>query len=177
MGHHQHDVAFRFCPVCGEALESRSLRPGEPERQICPGCRFVVYLDPKVVACTLVEDRGRVLLLRRAMEPMKGKWVLPGGYVDRGEPLEEAAKREVREECSLTLGALEFLGAYSYKGAVPVVLVYIARGAQGDLVIGEEAEGFGWFPAQDIPWDDLAFPSTRDALRDHLGRMGRVENT
>src|SRR5436189_55188 len=91
-------MEYRFCPVCGAGLSSRLLKPGEPERLVCGGCDFVFYLDPKVAAGTLVTVEGRLLLLRRAIEPRYGMWVFPGGFVDRGEHPEQPAIREAREE-------------------------------------------------------------------------------
>ncbi|MBP1739751.1 MAG: hydrolase, partial [Deltaproteobacteria bacterium] len=87
------DVAFQYCPVCGGTLHSRILKLEEPERLVCSKCDFVFYLDPKVVACSIVEMDGQIVLLKRAIDPQKGKWVLPGGYVDRGEEVKAAALR------------------------------------------------------------------------------------
>ena len=80
-----NDVEFQYCPVCGGKLNSKNLKTDEPDRLVCTKCSFVFYLDPKVVACSIVEMDGRIVLLKRAIDPQKGKWVLPGGYVDRGE--------------------------------------------------------------------------------------------
>ena len=101
---HPHDDAhtFRFCPRCGGAFERRLLKATEPERLVCTKCAYVFYLDPKIAVGTIVRvASGRLVLVRRAIEPGYGKWVFPGGYVDRGEPLVTAAIREAREECGL----------------------------------------------------------------------------
>ena len=87
---HPHDDshAYRFCPRCGGPLERRLLKATEPERLVCTRCGFVFYLDPKIAVGTIIRDAiGRLVLVRRAIEPGYGKWVFPGGYVDRGEPL------------------------------------------------------------------------------------------
>ena len=92
------DPAFRFCPSCGQRLTPRRLKPGDRERMVCPACDFVLYLDPKVAVGTIIRtDDGRLVLVRRAIEPGYGLWVFPGGYVDRGEQIIEAAVREARE--------------------------------------------------------------------------------
>ena len=84
---HPHDESheYRFCPRCGGALERRVLKATEPERPVCRECGFVFYIDPKVAVGTIIRDADdRLVLVRRAIEPGYGKWVFPGGYVDRG---------------------------------------------------------------------------------------------
>ena len=91
------DIHYRFCPTCAGELESRLLKKGEPERLVCTRCGQVIYLDPKVAVGTIVRaDDGRLVLVRRAIEPGYGLWVFPGGYVDRGEAVTAAAIREAR---------------------------------------------------------------------------------
>jgi len=165
---------FSFCPVCGGRLERRVLRDNEPARLVCAACASVLYLDPKVAVGTIIRDESRrVLLLRRAIEPGHGKWVFPGGYVDRGEVVERAAVREALEETGLdvTLGPL--VGIYSYAGRTPIVIVFAAESASGTLRLDHESLEARWFAPADIPWADLAFPSTDEALRDYLHGRAR----
>ncbi len=159
---------FKFCPVCGGTLTSLELMANEPARLTCSACNFVFYLDPKVVACTILELDNRIVLLRRAIKPQKGKWVIPGGYVDRGEKVETAAIRETAEECGLRIRIDHLLGVYSYPGHVPVVIVYVARYVSGELHPGDEAQKAEFFLEEEIPWQDLAFQSTADALKDYF---------
>ena len=164
---HPHDdgAGFRFCPRCAAELESRLLKAGEPERLVCGGCAFVFYLDPKVAVGTIIADtRGHILLVRRAIEPGYGKWVFPGGYVDRGEPVQAAAVREALEECGLLVRLERLIDVYSYAGRAPVVIVYSATMMSGDILCDEEGLEARFFAPGDIPWDDLAFRSTREAL-------------
>ena len=81
----------RHCPACGGELRLRNLKEGEPPRHVCRACGRIEYLDPKVAACVVPERDGRILLLRRGISPGRGKWVMPGGFVDRGELPAEAA--------------------------------------------------------------------------------------
>ena len=89
----------RFCPNCAATLEMRE--SGGAQRPVCPACGRVIYFDPKVAATAVVAREGSVLLIRRGNQPGYGRWSMPGGYVDRGEVVEEAAAREVWEETGL----------------------------------------------------------------------------
>jgi ADP-ribose pyrophosphatase YjhB (NUDIX family)/predicted RNA-binding Zn-ribbon protein involved in translation (DUF1610 family) len=168
---HPHDDthAYQFCPRCGGALERRLLKASEPERPVCTQCGFVFYLDPKIAVGTIVKDADdRLVLVRRAIEPGYGLWVFPGGYVDRGEPLTTAAVREAREECGLDVRLDGLVNIYSYPGHAPVVVVYAATATGGTLSVDDEGLEAARFETGSIPWAELAFPSTRDALRDYL---------
>jgi len=165
-------ATFRFCPVCGSPLEPRVLRAGEPSRLVCTSeaCGFVFYLDPKVAVGTIITaPDGRIVLVKRAIEPGYGKWVFPGGYVDRGEEVMMAAVREAREEAGLEVRIDRLIGIYSYAGRTPIIIVYAATMTGGELAVDEEGLEVQWFQPSAIPWDDLAFASTREALRDYLG--------
>ena len=171
MQHDPHDDSgrYRFCPVCGGELEPRVLKATEPKRLVCTTCGFVFYLDPKLAVGTIItNDQNDIVLVRRAIEPGYGKWVFPGGYVDRGEEVRLAAVREAREECGLDIRIERLLNIYSYPGRVPVIVVYAARMTGGCLACDEESLEAKFFDARSIPWDELAFRSTREALRDFL---------
>ena len=163
---------FRFCPRCGAALESRLLKPSEPHRLVCTACGFVFYLDPKIAVGTIIRvASGGIVLVRRAIEPGYGKWVFPGGYVDRGEPLMTAAIREAREECGLEVRLDGLVNIYSYVGHTPVIVVYAATAVSGVLAADDECLETAEFVSESIPWDHLAFQSTRDGLRDYLAGL------
>lgn len=171
---HLHDSTppFRFCPVCGEALEPRVLKVTEPKRLVCvsPTCGFVFYLDPKIAVGTIIriDEGARIVLVRRAIEPGYGKWVFPGGYVDRGEEITLAAMREAREESGLEVRIDHLINIYSYAGRTPIVVVYAATRMNGTLAVDDEGIEARAFEVEALPWDDLAFRSTREALRDYL---------
>jgi ADP-ribose pyrophosphatase YjhB (NUDIX family) len=171
---HSHDEAhaFRFCPRCGGTLERRLLKATEPERLVCVRCAFVFYLDPKIAVGTIITtERDRIVLVRRAIDPGYGKWVFPGGYVDRGEPLTTAAIREAREECGLDIRIDGLVNIYSYAGRAPVIVVYAGTAAGGTLAVDEEGLEAAEFERGSIPWDELAFRSTGDGLRDYLAGL------
>jgi ADP-ribose pyrophosphatase YjhB (NUDIX family) len=169
------EPAFRFCPVCGSPFVPRVLRVGEPARLVCTSaaCGFVFYLDPKVAVGTVItRANGDIVLVKRAIEPGYGKWVFPGGYVDRGEEVTLAAIREAREEAGLDIRIDRLIGIYSYAGRTPIIIVYAAAHVAGELAVDEEGLEARWFAPSALPWDDLAFLSTRDALRDFLAAGG-----
>jgi 8-oxo-dGTP diphosphatase len=168
-----NEGTYRFCPSCSGALEARLLRAGEPHRLVCTQCGFILYLDPKVAVGTIIRtDDGRIVLVRRAIEPGYGLWVFPGGYVDRGEQVTAAAIREAREEAGLDVRLDGLVDIYSYPGVPLVVIVYAASILGGELCTDEECLEAGLFAAGDIPWAALAFRSTHDGLTDYLA--GRV---
>lgn len=161
---------YRYCPACGGALEGRLLKTGDPERLVCTECGFVFYMDPKVAVGTIIRtEDGRLVLVRRAIEPGYGLWVFPGGYVDRGEEVVSAAIREAREECGLQVRIDRLLNIYSYPGGSPIIIVYTATALAGDLCNDDECLEARLFRPDEIPWDALAFRSTGEALRDYLG--------
>jgi len=171
---HPHDDshAYRFCPRCGGTLERKLLKASEPERLVCAGCSFVFYLDPKIAVGTIIRSTsGGIVLVRRAIEPGYGKWVFPGGYVDRGELLTLAAVREAREECGLDIRLDGLVNIYSYAGRAPVIVVYAATATGGTLCVDDEGLEICEFAADTLPWSDLAFRSTQEGLRDYLAGL------
>jgi 8-oxo-dGTP diphosphatase len=168
-------VQYRFCPACGGGLQQRSLKAGDPDRLVCAACGFVFYLDPKVAVGTIIETPdARLVLVRRAIEPGYGRWVFPGGYVDRGEELTAAALREAREESGLEIRLDGLVNIYSYSGSSPIIVVYAASVIGGELCSDEECLEARLFEADKIPWDELAFRSTSEALRDYLKGVRHV---
>lgn len=161
-------IDYRFCPQCAGALALRTLRAGDPPRLVCQACGFVFFLDPKVATGAIFSLDGGILLVQRAIEPSYGKWVFPGGYVDRGEALEAAAIREVKEESGLDVRLTRLLGVYSSPGNPVIVIAYAGEVTGGSLRIDEEGLDARAFRPAEIPWDQLAFPTTSQVIRDYL---------
>jgi ADP-ribose pyrophosphatase YjhB (NUDIX family) len=157
---------WRFCPICGEAIDKHA---GRVE---CPACGFVGYANsvPGVEAVCL-DARGRVLLGRRAFDPGKGLWDLPGGFLHEGEPPLDGLRREVREETGLELDALEFLGHWlePYDGRVVLCLTWTAR-TDGDGRPADDLVELRWFAPEELPpAQELAFAHYVDVLRVAVG--------
>ena len=163
-------LEYKFCLRCAGEFQQKRLKQNEPERLVCEQCGFVFFLNPKVAAGTIVEIEGKIVLARRSIDPGYGKWVFPSGFVDRGEAVPAAAIRETREEVSLEVKINELLDVYSYAEAPVVVIVYTASVAAGELLAADECLEARAFETGEIPWDELAFPSTRDALKDYVRR-------
>jgi ADP-ribose pyrophosphatase YjhB (NUDIX family) len=157
----------RFCPRCGAPAPAIDL----PRSLTCRACGFAAYYNPKPVACAIprTPDAGDVILLRRGFEPGKGLWTFPGGFVDLGESVEQAALREAREELDLDVELNGLVGVYS-RPEDRVVLVVFDAIALGAPRTTPEAIEVRSFPAADVPWGELAFWSTERALRDALSR-------
>lgn len=155
-----------FCIHCGKTLAER-VPPGDNKvRLVCGCCGHVSYVNPKVVVGTLPIVEGRVLLLRRAIEPQVGLWTYPGGFLEMRETAEEGACREAREELGVTIGGLRLHGVYTRTGVGIVTIVYLASLLAGEPGPSPEALEAAYFAPEEIPWADLAFPTTEWALKD-----------
>jgi ADP-ribose pyrophosphatase YjhB (NUDIX family) len=161
-------VEFRYCPRCGGGLDKRIVKANEPKRLVCQVCSFIFYQDPKVVAGTIFTLEGGIVLLKRGVEPALGKWVFPGGYVDRGEAVPDAAIRETKEESNLDVALGPLLNLYSYPRSPNVIVVYRAEVIGGSLAAADESVDAQIFKPLEIPWEELAFDSTKDAIQDFL---------
>ncbi len=162
---------MRFCPLCGAQLVRQPVPPDHREQSVCTVCGFIFYLNPKVVGATIPELDGRVLLTRRSIEPGRGLWTFPGGFVDFGESVTDAAIRETLEETGLEVELAGLLNVFTYPGA-PIIVVYNARVASGTLTTCDENDALEWVAPSEIPWHALAFPSTREALREWVAAHG-----
>jgi 8-oxo-dGTP diphosphatase len=153
----------RYCPRCGaEATVSY------PRSIHCPTCGYGAYYNPKPVACAIpATQHDELILMRRGFQPQRGQWSMPGGFVDLGETVEQAAIREVHEEMDLEIEIRHLVGVYSRAEDRTVVVVYAAT-ALGTPSLTEEALEIQAFAPTDIPWHELAFWSDARALRDYL---------
>lgn len=159
-----------FCFACGGKLKKLYVPAEKKRRHVCRRCGQITYLNPKIVAGVIptLAD-GRVVLLRRNIEPALGRWTYPAGFQELGESVAQAAERETWEEIMARVRLGPLVGIYSYEDAAVVTLVYEGRLKKGEKPRpGIEAKEIGLFQASDIPWTDLAFRSTAEALQDWI---------
>lgn len=155
----------KYCPRCGNPAEV-----AYPRSINCPHCGYGAYYNPKPVAAAIpVTADERIVLLRRGFDPGKDLWTFPGGFVDLGETVEQAAQRETREEIRADVELTDLVGVYS-RDTERVVLIVFAASIQDEPQTTAEAPQVQAFAPDEIPWEELAFWSTTNALKDFLAR-------
>ncbi len=157
------DEHIKFCPRCAAEV-AREDKFGAV-RPVCPQCGWIHFVDPKVAAAVLIEQDGRVLLVRRVNEPFRGLWTLPAGFVNGGEDPAEAAARECLEETGLNVHitrVLDIISGREHKRGADFVIVYLADVVSGELVPADDADAAEWFARDDLP--PLAFKATQKIL-------------
>jgi len=164
-------ASLNFCSRCGGPLNFGFVDGENRERLACSNCGFVAYVNPRLVVSTIpVTDDGRVVLLRRGIEPGKGWWAQPGGFLEVDETVTEAAIRETFEETGLVVKPGEIIGLYTRLEAAVVVLAFEAQVLSGEFRTNPEALEIEAFAPEDIPWPKIAFSTTMWALRDWVSR-------
>lgn len=161
----------RYCQTCGHDLVERFIETERRSRFQCESCGFIHYMNPRVIAAVIVEHAGRLLLQQRAMEPGAGLWTFPGGFLEIGETPGAGAIREAKEEVGLdvTLGPL--VGVYARPHVGIVMVVYEGTSATDAAYVADhESLAVRWCDIAAIPWAELAFETTEQALRDWLAR-------
>ena len=154
-----------YCLQCATPLVEKYI--AHAQRLACPNCDFVLFLEPKVVTVVVVQHNGTFLLGRRNIDPEKGQWSFFSGYVDRGEKVEEAAIREVKEETNLDVQLEHLIGIYSERNHPYIVIAYRGSISNGDISTmaadPEEVSELAFFKLDDIP--SLAFPADQQILQ------------
>jgi ADP-ribose pyrophosphatase YjhB (NUDIX family) len=162
-----HNHAMASYPESGGPIH-RTIPAGDNRaRLVCDACGYIQYDNPKVVVGAVAIWQDRILLCRRAIEPRTGYWTLPAGYLELNESTEDGAMREAREEAGAELRLNGILAVYNIPRISQVQIIYRAELLSDDIAAGEESQEVGLFAEADIPWQDLAFPSVRWALRQY----------
>jgi len=159
-----------FCPACGQRVEARVLEEDHRPRLVCPD-GHVTWRNPRIVVGTIPVDGGRIYLARRAIEPSKGRWTCPGGFLELGEAAQEGARRETEEETDLRVEIGRLVGVYSRPHAGVVTIMYEATVVGGSPEPAAETSEVRAFGPDEIPWDELAFSTVESALRDWVAAL------
>jgi ADP-ribose pyrophosphatase YjhB (NUDIX family) len=164
-------ASLNFCSRCGSALVFGLVEGEDRERLACGACGHVVYVNPRLVVTVLpITDAGEIVLIRRGIEPGKGWWAQPGGFLEIDETVNQAAIRETFEETRLLVAPGELVGIYTRLEAAVVTLAFEARIVGGTAAPTPEATEVRAFTPESIPWSEIAFSTTTWALRDWLDR-------
>ncbi len=160
-------ASLNYCSRCGGRLRFGPIVGEDRERLACATCGHISYVNPRLVVTTIpVTDDGRVILLRRGIEPGRGSWAQPGGFLEVDETVTEAAVRETLEETGLRVRPGEIVGLYSRLEAAVVVIAFEATVLGGAFTPNPEALEIQAFRPAEIPWPAIAFKTTVWALRD-----------
>jgi ADP-ribose pyrophosphatase YjhB (NUDIX family) len=162
-------AGLNFCSRCGGRLEFGFVDGEHRERLACSRCGSIAYVNPRLVVTTIpVTDDGRIVLLRRGIEPGKGWWAQPGGFLEVDETVTEAAIRETFEETGLVVKPGEIIGLYTRLEAAVVVIAFEASVVSGEFRTNPEALEIEAFAPDAIPWPRIAFSTTMWAIRDWI---------
>ena len=164
------EIDFPFCPKCGHSLTKIS-----PRNTQCKNCGLDYYVNPRPCnAIIIVDDRKRILLVKRAIDPSKGLWDLPGGFIDIHETAEQSVVREAKEELGVEVGDVQYLFSgydrYEYKGLNYHTLgfVFTAHIVSGEMKPLDDVGEIHFFSEGEIPWDTLAFPVLEPTIKQYL---------
>lgn len=156
---------MNFCNSCGGRLVHSTPRDDDRPRHVCSGCGVVHYLNPKMVTGCLVSWKDSVLLCKRAIEPRRGFWTVPAGFMELDETVEQGAVRETWEEARARVEVLAPYSLFNLPHVNQVYLIFRARLIRPEFEPGPESEDVGLFDEDSIPWGDLAFGTVRQTLR------------
>lgn len=161
-------MGMNYCSNCAQPL-SYGTPPGDDrERYFCDACGTIAYQNPRMVVGALPEHEGRILMCRRAIEPCRGLWTLPAGYLENGETVTAGAIRETREEACAEIRDLSAYTLLSIPHISQIYLIFRARLANSSFEPGPESLEATLFAAGDIPWDKLAFRAIQATLRHYV---------
>jgi 8-oxo-dGTP diphosphatase len=159
---------YKYCPYCKDELEIKHI--DGRDRGQCKSCSWINYRNPlPAVACLIEDNDNRLLLIKRGIEPYKGEWGLPGGFIEIDETVAASAIRELYEETGVTAKAVKQVGAFidpSQMYDAVVVIGFVLKADKFDLTPGDDAVDAKFFNMDDLP--ELVIPSHKVILRDYL---------
>ena len=160
---------MKFCSECGSDQIKKEIPKGDNRlRSVCGNCGTIHYRNPKVITGCLPIWRDKVLLCRRAIEPRKGYWNVPAGFMELGESAEEGAAREVWEEAEARVEIESALTIFTFTKFSHVYIQFVGKLIDGKYGIGEESTEVQLFAEEEIPWSEMAFESSTFALKKYF---------
>ena len=148
---------INYCSRCGSRIEKSLLDSGNQVRHSCTRCDIVYYENPKIIVVSLVECRNKVLLCKRAIIPKLGYWTLPGGYMEINESIEDAAKRETKEETGVDVERLQLYALFNCPNINQVYFVFRGQVDSESTCVSKESSDVRFFSECDIPWESLSY--------------------
>lgn len=162
---------MHFCTACGQRTQEKIPLGDQQLRQVCSECGTIHYVNPKVICGALALWEGKVLLCRRAIEPRYGLWTLPAGYMELFETMEQGSARETREEALAEVDIEQLYCMYNIPRIGQIYVLFKAQIINGQFGAGEETLESRLFSEEEIPWDQLAFPSVERTLRHYFADL------
>ena len=159
---------MKYCSACGNLVVLRIPDGDNRERFLCEHCDTIHYQNPRVVTGCLALWEGRVLLCKRSIDPRRGYWTLPAGFLENGETTEAGAARETWEEARARVAIDHLYTLFSLPHISQVYLFYRAQLIDGVFSAGAESDAVALFREEDVPWSELAFPVVRDTLQHYF---------
>lgn len=168
---------MNFCSNCGHKTAEKIPLGDHQVRRVCTQCNTIHYVNPKVICGALALWEDKVLLCRRAIEPRYGLWTLPAGYMELFETMEQGAARETREEVEAEVNIQQLYCMYNIPRIGQIYVLFKAELVNGEFGAGEETIESRLFSEDEIPWNDLAFPSVERTLRHYFAdrKTGQFE--
>ena len=164
LAEHGYTVLMKFCSKCGATAEQTIPEGDTRLRSVCTVCETIHYENPRVIAGTLPVWKDQVLLCKRAIEPRRGYWTLPAGFLENGETVEVGAARETLEEANARLNNTHLYTIFSLPHISQVYMFFRADLADLNFSSGSESLEVALFSEAEIPWDELAFPVINKTL-------------
>lgn len=160
---------MKYCSHCGSNNIKHEIPAGDNRhRHVCGACGHIFYDNPRVICGALPLWEGKILLCRRAIEPRLGFWTLPAGFMENGETTEEAARRETHEEALAKLVIDDLYTIFNLPHINQVYFFYRGLLVDGEHSAGEESLETALFSPEEIPWNELAFPTIEKTLQRYL---------
>ena len=161
-------MTIHFCSSCGSPMEERIPEDDDHMRSVCTKCGYIHYLNPKMVVGTIPEYEDKILLCQRNIEPGKGKWTLPAGYLENGESVQAGAARETLEEAQAHVDIISPYRLFNITHVNQVYMMFRAKLTVPAFGPTTESMAVGLFSEEEIPWDEIAFKVIRETLENYF---------